>query len=337
MVSSPNSDHSNQTWRYGKSIETTGIMKIAFSPNGKLLASSDSQGYGRLWDVSSGREVYTFSDEKVRLFGELLSFNEDGKILAGSAYFWDVATGKLVSRIGENATDILGAILAISPDLRTAASVFLPDKQIVTQVWDVETGRILCNLAGMSPFSFVLDSEQRVTKFSPNGRIITKVFQSADGDESLKLYEVSSGGEICSVDSGLGTCTGEISFSSDGKTLASIWASVSRKDHSILLSDVETGNKLCSISVDKLGKEHLRFAGFYPIAFSPDGHTLSVGLGQGQTGLWHLTSDGASFLKAKKVQILPGNTSEVMAVAFSPDGRTIASAGSDAIEFWHLV
>lgn len=336
MVANFNSEHSDQSWRYEKSIETAGVMKIAFSPKGKFLASSDNQGYGRLWDVLSGREVHTFSDEKVHLFGEVLSFNENGEILAGSAYFWDVTTGRLMSRIGENATGILGAVLAISPDLRTAASVFLPEDQIVTQVWDVETGRMLCNLAGMNPFSFVLESEQRVTKFSPNGQIITKVFHNADGDESLQLYEVSSGGKICSVNSGLGCCTGEISFSSDGKTLASVWASVAGKDHSILLSDVETGNKLCSISIDKLGKEHLRFAGFYPIAFSPDSHTLAVGLGQSQVGLWHLTSDGVSSLKAKKVQTLSAKASEVVSLAFSPDGRTVASAGSDAIEFWHL-
>jgi WD40 repeat protein len=160
MVANFNSAHSNQTYRYEKFIETAGITKIAFSPNGRFLASSDSQGYGKLWDVLSGREVHAFSDEKVPLFGEMLSFNEDGKILAGSAYFWDVATGKLISSIGKNATDILGAILAISSDLRTAASVFLPENQIITQIWDVETGRILCNLAGMSPFSFVLESEQ---------------------------------------------------------------------------------------------------------------------------------------------------------------------------------
>lgn len=134
MFANFNSKHSDQSWRYEKSIETAGVMKIAFSPKGKFLAGSDNQGYGRLWDVLSGREVHTFSDEKVHLFGEVLSFNENAEILAGSAYFWDVTTGKLMSRIRENATGILGAVLAISPDLRTAASVFLPKDQIVTQV-----------------------------------------------------------------------------------------------------------------------------------------------------------------------------------------------------------
>lgn len=74
--------------------------------------------------------------------------------------------------------------------------------------------------------------------------------------------------------------------------------------------------------------------------FSPDGKVitkvLQISVGKGQIVLWDLSSSSSTSLKAKKIQTLSGKSSEVMSIAFSPDGRTLASAGSSAIEFWHL-
>jgi len=125
-------------------------------------------------------------------------------------------------------------------------------------------------------------------------------------------------------------------FRPNGRILASSWEHIDSKKNTILLSDVATGKKLCHIAIDKFNENFPGFSPFPCLAFSPDGQILGVGLGQGQVGLWHLTSDQLGSLRAKKIQTLSGNASKVVSLAFSPNGRTIASAGSDAIEFWHL-
>jgi WD40 repeat protein len=135
---------------------------------------------------------------------------------------------------------------------------------------------------------------------------------------------------------GQDSCCNEVVFSSNGRIIASSWEHVGNKKHTILLLDVATGKKLCHIAIDKISEDFRDFSPFSCLAFSPDGQILAVGLGQGQVGLWYLTSDRSNSLKAKRVQTLAGNASKVVSLAFSPNGRTIASAGSDAIEFWHL-
>lgn len=232
----------------------------------------------------------------------------------------------------------------LTPETRAKNSTYIT-------VYDVATGEDLSGLELPRPFTHTFDIHQyyRRIKFSPDGRVLTGVIELGKtklfggnqiyfvGD-ALILYEVGTGQQIwMTTNRGQDSWCNEVVFSPNGRILASSWNHVEgNKKHTILLSDVATGKKLCHIATDQFSEDFPNFSPFPCLTFSPDGQILASGLGQGQVGLWHLTSDGVSSLKAKKIQTLSGNASKVVSLAFSPNGRTIASAGSDAIEFWHL-
>lgn len=259
----------------------------------------------------------------------------------------------------------MGEVVALSPDLRIAAIaeqavVYTPPSLLTPEtraknptyvtVYDVVTGEDLSGLELPRPFTHTFDIHQyyRQIKFSPDRRVLTGVIELGKtklfggnqiyfGGDALVLYEVGTAQQIwMTTDGGQDSWCNEVVFSPNGRILASSWQHNSNERHTVLLFDVATGKKLCHIAIGKFSEKFSDFSPFPCLAFSPDGQVLAIGLGQGQIGLWHLTSNRSSSLKAKKVHTLSGNASKVVSFAFSPNGRTIASAGSDAIEFWHL-
>jgi WD40 repeat protein len=111
------------------------ILNLAFSPDGKLLATCGYDRLIKLWDVAGGREVRTLRDHSDAVYG--LAFSPDGRLLASAAAdravkVWDVATGGRLYTLGES-TDWLYAA-AWSPDGRHLAAGGV-DKSI--RVWEV--------------------------------------------------------------------------------------------------------------------------------------------------------------------------------------------------------
>jgi WD40 repeat protein len=95
------------------------IATVAISPDGKMFAAASDDGTAKLWDASTGRELFTLGDEDA--FALYVSFSPDGKILyAGSDGFpvtaWDTATGEKLFTSSEpgGGTDVTA--IASSPD-----------------------------------------------------------------------------------------------------------------------------------------------------------------------------------------------------------------------------
>jgi WD40 repeat protein len=364
-------NYQSYTWKYGKPITINTCLKIAFSPDGKFLVSSDSKGCGKLWNEATSEEVCTLSDENAITFGYFFAFSRDGKVLAGTNYFWNVETCKPISQIEENFSDgnSLGQVVAFSADLQIVASArqaiySMPPDWVSPQVRaknstyvtaiEVATGEELCCVDLPRPFTetFNVNHYYRQTKFSPDGRFLTAIIELGKkklfnelfgggliyfGNDALELHEIATEKRIWMIkNERQDSSCNEVMFSPNGKVLASSWAHIGNKRHTILLSDVATGKKLCHIAIDNFSEDFPDFSPFPCLAFSSDSQILAIGLGQGQIGLWHLTSGRSSSFKAQKIQTLSGNASKVVSLAFSPNGRTLAQAGSDAIEFWHL-
>ena len=233
---------------------TCAVLSVAYSPDGKTLASACADHTIKLWDVATGKERTILGG----LTGESVAFSPDGKTLAsascgyskqaGEIKLWDVATG------AERATlkghkDVVCSV-AYSPDGKTLASGSV-DKTI--KLWDVATGKEQATLKGHTSgvYSVV---------FSPDGKTIA----SGSQDNRIRLLDVTTGKERAI----LGGLTGmSVAFSPDGKTLASASCSYTEQAGEIKLWDVATGAGQAALKVytDPVSS----------VAFSPDGKTLA--------------------------------------------------------------
>lgn len=280
------------------------IMTVAFSPDGKMLASGSLDHTIKLWDVSTGTELSSLKGD----FGQVttVAFSPDGKTLAsGSNYMiklWDLGAGTELRTLTGFSSPV--NCVAFSPDGKTLASSTLS----TVQLWDVSTGAELRTFKGESYYYWVTS-----VAFSPDGKTI-----ASNSFDVVKSWDVSTGKELWTL-TGHSKAVDSLAFSPDRKTLAS-----GSDDNTIKLWDVSTGKELHTLEGHPEAVKSL--------AFSPDGQTLVSGSsGLSDTlKLWSVSS-------GKELRKLDGHSSFVNSVAFSPDGKSFASGNSDnTIELWDL-
>ena len=151
------------------------VTSVAFSPDGKILASGGWGGTIKLWDVESGALLKTLKSHSKPVSS--VSFSPDGKILASGSgdktiKLWDVKSGTLLKTL-EGHFDSVSSV-SFSPDGRILASGSGDD---TIKLWDVESGALLKTLRGHS------ESVSSVS-FSPDGRILA----SGSRDNTIKLW-----------------------------------------------------------------------------------------------------------------------------------------------------
>jgi RNA polymerase sigma factor (sigma-70 family) len=297
-------------WRERVMLTNPGgqVQSVAFTPDGKLLATAAVDGVLALWDTGTGRQVLKLDGRQ----GERLNsaaFSPDGKVLAtgdgqpgqpGAVRLWDVATGKEVAALRDPADRVRS--VAFSPDGRVVAA---GSSDGTVRLWDVRTAREHDVLRGnLGPVSGVA--------FSPDGKRLA----SAGGEEGrpgagpgeLKLWDVTTGKVLAVCRSDGGTVTG-VAFSPDGRVLATSGAA-----GAVRLWDAATGKELRRL-VGLTGSVQR-------VVFSPDGKVLASGGSDGTVRLW----DVATGKEVSTISAPPRGF--VGALAFSPDGRLLAVGGA---------
>jgi WD40 repeat protein/uncharacterized caspase-like protein len=286
-------------------VPRSDIMTIAFSPDGKTLATGGYDYTIALWDLGTGKERKTLEGHKEDILS--VAFSPDGKtFVSGSRDFtikiWNLVTGKVVHTLSGHTNGVLS--VAISPDGKTLAS---GDADQALKIWDLGTGKLLATLQESE-----LNSSYWINSlaFSPDGQTLASKAQDDKKGGTIKIWKLKTQKVIRTLE-GPGRWGGEVKslvISPDGKTLAS-----GDDQGKIKIWNLDTGELLHTL----IGDSHW----INSVAINPDGKTLASGGDDRTINIWNL---GTGELLGK----LPGHSGRVYSVAFGPDGKTLASASS---------
>ena len=292
------------------------VWSVAFSPDGTLLAVSDSTGEIHLWRMEDGKKIVTFRGHTHWICS--VAFSPNGNLLAsssadGTIKLWELETGYCLKTL-EGQTDWIVSV-AFSREGTLLASSGIDSASI--RLWSVATGACLKTLQGHDHWVWAI-------AFSPTHSILA----SGSDDCTIKLWNVNTG-ECFNTFNGHTSNVRSVAFSLSGSLLVS-----GSDDRTLKLWDAETGKCLNTFNGHTSNVRSVRF--------SPSGKTVISASEDHTLKLWDVAT-------GQCLRTFYGHTAHVRSVAFAPNpqycdqGKSdlealdglIASGGADqTVRFW---
>ncbi|GAB4530332.1 MAG: hypothetical protein Kow0063_08280 [Anaerolineae bacterium] len=269
-------------------------FSVAFSPDGKLLATSwTSQVI--VWDAATGERLFNLPGEVIGMAVDRLDFSSDSTRLAvanmdGLPKVWDLVTRAEVYSLTGHAQICDG--IAFSPDGKRLAT---GDLAGIVKIWDAATGQELVTLehGGMV---------HSVT-FSPDGGQVV----SASDNGRLMVWETASGRPVLSLPARSGLY--DVTYMPDGERLVSV-----HQDGTTAVWDAVSGQPLLTLA------GHLSTV--IAVAASPDNVQIATSGYDGTVKLWDTTP-------GRELLTMAAHDGPVYGVAYNSDGSRLATASLD--------
>ncbi|MBA4064962.1 MAG: hypothetical protein C0501_14860 [Isosphaera sp.] len=291
--------------------------RVVFSPDGKLLATTSTAGDTILWDADNLAVLTTLPT-----YGQV-AFAPDGKSLTvGGTGYWGV-DGRHLFTLGRHPTQVFA--VAVNPK---SGEIATGQNAPVVRVWNPRSGKNFLNVP-----------------LDPNGRTIRSVAYSPDGltlaavDGATVKFANADGGWVRATLTGHTSGVNAVAFSPDGKHCASASGSVrwvrdepKQDPGEVIIWAWEREGGATAVHTLKAHP-----AGTFGLAWSPDGKTLATGGGEPRWGEVEAPA-GATREAVRLWDVATGKPTaafpcdprhHVNALAWSPDGKTLAHTGVD--------
>jgi WD40 repeat protein len=278
------------------------VNAVAWSPDGKRIASGSDDGTVQVWDATDGGNVYTYKGHSWLVVS--VAWSPDGKRIASGSrdktvQVWDATNGdNPFTYRGHN--DFVDAV-AWSPDSKWIVSGSYDG---TVQVWDASNGNLLLTYRGHSKNAVY------AVAWSPDGKRIA----SGSHDNTVQVWNAANGDHIYTY-KGHSWLVVSVAWSPDSKRIAS-----ASSDKTVQVWDAADGSHVFT--------SHKHSDVVLAVTWSHNGKRIASGAGDHTVRVWDAADGSHTFTYEK-------HSKDVRTVAWSPDDKRIASGGDDnTVQVW---
>lgn len=285
------------------------VLSVAFSSDGRIIATGDTDCQIRFWSVATGKLLATCKGHTNWV--RSIAFSPDGQtLISGSGdrtvKFWQVKNATCVKTCRGHESEIFS--VAYSPDGKTVASA---SGDNIIRIWDTAAAKCIGLYRGHT-------SAIRAVAFSPDGQILA----SGSDDCTIRIWVLKSQNcrQILTEHQGW---IRSLAFSSDGQTLAS-----GSGDRTIKLWSLDSGKSLATYDLHTGEVSAIAFSSILGKGGNQGG-ILASGSSDRTVRIWNYHTHTC-------IKTVYGHTNQIFSLAFNPNGKNLVCVSLDrTVRLWN--